>query len=82
MGDRQQLLDLHLNTSLVEHPSCFQKNIFFGATERGALTCWDGDAGGDADAVVNDSKHVDIVFHTCLKARDGAGGGVAWNPNL
>lgn len=55
---------------------------FFGTTERGALTRWDGDAGGDADAVVNDGEHVDVIFHACLKARDGAGGGISWNSNL
>lgn len=50
--------------------------------ERAALACRDGDAGGDADAVVDDSEHVDVVFHACLQAEDGAGGGITWNPNL
>lgn len=40
------------------------------------------DASRDADTVVNDSKHVDVVLHSCLQARDGAGGHIAWNPNL
>lgn len=50
--------------------------------ERAVLACRDGDASRDADAVVDDSEDVDVVFHACLQARDGASGGIAWNPNL
>lgn len=46
------------------------------------LTGRNSDASWDADTVVNDSKHVDVVLHSCLQARDGAGGHIAWNPNL
>lgn len=49
---------------------------------RNALTGGNGDAGRDADAVVNDGEHVDVVLHACLQARDGAGGRIAWNPDL
>lgn len=69
------------NTFSAEHPLCSREDISL-EQERGALACRDGDAGGDADAVVDDSEHVDVVFHACLQARDGAGSGIAWNPNL
>lgn len=46
------------------------------------LTGRNSDAGRDADTVVNDSKHVDVVLHSRFQARDGAGGHIAWNPNL
>lgn len=55
---------------------------FIEQTPRNALTGGNGDAGRDADAVVNDSEHVDVVLHACLQARDGAGGRIARNPDL
>lgn len=51
-------------------------------TPWNALTGGNGDAGRDADAVVNDSEHVDVVLHACLQAWDGAGGRIARNPDL
>lgn len=50
--------------------------------QRTALTGWNRDAGRDADAVVNDSKYIDVVLYAGLQAWDGAGGDVAWNPNF
>lgn len=55
---------------------------FIEQTPRNALTGGNSDAGRDADAVVNDSKHVNVVLHACLQARDDAGGRIAWNPDL
>lgn len=46
------------------------------------LTCRNSDACRNADTVVNDSKHIDVVLHSCLQAWDGAGGHIAWNPDL
>lgn len=71
------------NTSSVEYPLCSCEDFSLEwQREGGALTSGDGDAGGDADAAVNDSEHIDVVFHACLQAWDGAGGGIAWNPDL
>jgi len=47
-----------------------------------ALTGRGADAGGDADAVVNDGEHVDVVLHAGLQAGDSAAGGISWNPYL
>lgn len=55
---------------------------FIEQTPRNALTGGNGDAGRNADTVVNDSEHVDVVLHACLQARDGAGGRIARNPDL
>lgn len=55
---------------------------FVKISHQTALTCPSSDAVRDTDAVVNDSKHVDVVLHACFQARDCAGGGIAWNPYL
>lgn len=65
----------------IQYPLYSQEDIFL-EQERATLACRDGNASRDADAVVDDSEDVDVVFHACLQARDGAGGGIAWNPNL
>ena len=41
---------------------------FVKTTQRTALTGRNSDAGRDADAVVNDSEHVDVVLHARLQA--------------
>lgn len=51
-------------------------------THRTTLTGRHSNAGRDADTVVNDSKHVDVVLHACFQAWDGAGGGIPWDPYL
>lgn len=46
------------------------------------LTCRNSDASRNADTVVDDSKHIDVILHSSLQAWDGAGGHIAWYPNL
>lgn len=41
---------------------------FIEPTQRTVLTGRNSDAGGDADTVVNDSEHVDVVLYACLQA--------------
>lgn len=47
-----------------------------------ALTGPNSNTGRNADSVVNDSKHIDVVLHACLELQDSAGSRVAWNPYL
>lgn len=51
----------------IQYPLCSREDISL-EQERAALACRDGDASRDADAVVDDSEDVDVVFHACLQA--------------
>lgn len=50
------------------HASGPPRGRFVRAGRRTVLTGGDGDAGRDADTVVNDGKHVDVVLHAGLQA--------------
>lgn len=41
---------------------------FIEPTQRTVLTGRNSDASRDADTVVNDSEHVDVVLYACLQA--------------
>lgn len=47
-----------------------------------ALTGPNSNTGRNADSVVNDSEHIDVVLHASLELQDSAGSRVAWNPYL
>lgn len=47
-----------------------------------ALTGPNSNAVGDADTVVNDSEHVDVVLQACIQAWNPAGGGISGNSQL
>lgn len=55
---------------------------FVKTTHKTALTGPNSDAVRDADAVVDDGEHVDVVLHAGVQACDGAGCGIAWNSYL
>ena len=64
----------------MEHPLACQKNVL--TEKKTKLTGPNSNTGRNADCVVDDSKHIDVVLHACFQPCDSAGGGVAWNPHL
>lgn len=56
------------NIASEEYPLGFHDNSLSKQPQRSALTGRDSNAGRDADAVVNDSEHVDVVLYACFQA--------------